>query len=58
MLYMGVLYIAIIVYTKTHNQDTCTHAVVRRAAQEALGAHANGSEYINRNNKVAIFTHS
>jgi len=33
-----------------------TH-VVCRAAQEN-GARANGSEYINRNNKVAIFTHS
>ena len=30
---------------------------VCRAAQEN-GARANGSEYINRNNKVAIFTHS
>ena len=33
------------------------HTVVCRAAQEN-GARANGSEYINRNNKVAIFTHS
>ena len=33
------------------------HTVVCRAAQEN-GACANGSEYINRNNKVAIFTHS
>jgi len=31
--------------------------VVCRAAQEN-GAHANGSEYINRNNKIAIFLHS
>ena len=33
------------------------HMVVCPAAQEN-GAHANGSEYIKRNNKVAIFTHS
>ena len=38
---------------KCYNQDTrqC------RAVQEN-GARANGSEYINRNTKVAIFTHS
>ena len=33
------------------------YMVVCRAAQEN-GACANRSEYINRNNKVAIFTHS
>ena len=32
------------------------HTVVCRAAQEN-GARANRSEYINRNSKVAIFTH-
>jgi len=31
--------------------------VLCRSAQEN-GACTNGSEYINRNNKVAIFTHS
>ena len=40
----------------TQQEWVSRHTVACRAAQEALGAH-NGSEYINRNNKVAIFTH-
>ena len=43
-------------YSKT-TANISRHTVVCRAAQEN-GARANGSEYINRNNKVAIFTHS
>ena len=42
---------------RMHKVMLSRHTVVCCAAQEN-GARANGSEYINKNNKVAIFTHS